>query len=68
MMKKKRPTRAEAGDVANAVLDGVSGFILTIETAYGDYPVHAVETMRKICIEAERCVDYRLISDTIKSA
>lgn len=67
MMKKKRPTRAEAGDVANAVLDGCCGLILTRETAIGDFPVHAVETMKKICIEAERCIDYSMVYNSIKS-
>ena len=41
-MHKKRPTRAETTDVANAVLDGITGLILTRETTWGDYPIHCI--------------------------
>ncbi len=59
MVHEPEPTRAEASDVANAVLDGSSALMLSQETAVGDYPVEAVAMMDQIARTIEPSLGYR---------
>jgi pyruvate kinase len=58
MVSSSRPTRAEATDVANAIMDGTDAVMLSQETAIGAYPVEAVEMMAAIAVRTEHALPY----------
>ena len=66
MITNPRPTRAEATDVFNAILDGTDAVMLSGETAAGQYPIQCVETMSRICEAAESVYDRSRIERQFK--
>lgn len=67
MMIKPIPTRAEVADIANAVLDGTDAIMLSGETALGDYPVEAVETMTRVARKIEDSFETTRVLDDDRS-
>ncbi|PLX32093.1 MAG: pyruvate kinase, partial [Clostridiales bacterium] len=61
MIRNPRPTRAEATDIANAILDGTDAIMLSGETAAGKYPVESIKTMANIARITEESINYRKV-------
>jgi len=66
MVDSPRPLRAEASDVANAVLDGTDAVMLSEETAIGNYPTEAVRVLHRVALEAEPKIDHaEMLTDSL---
>jgi len=66
MQRNPRPTRAEASDVANAILDGSDAVMLSGETAAGSYPVESVQTMHNIALSTEKALNHQEIVNYLR--
>ncbi len=67
MHHNRRPTRAEASDVANAILDGADACMLSGETAIGEYPVLAVDMMHRIMVSTEQLLKDAPLTGKVRS-
>lgn len=66
MIRNSLPTRAEACDICNAIFDGTDAVMLSGESASGNYPIEAAETMSKIAIETEANLDYTFLNRSLR--
>lgn len=67
MISAPRPTRAEASDASNAVMDGTDCIMLQGASANGTYPVEAVTELARLAAEAEKTLDYKNLFDQLRS-
>ncbi|HKM78340.1 MAG TPA: pyruvate kinase [Candidatus Bathyarchaeia archaeon] len=67
MVNNSTPTRAEVTDIANAIIDGTDGIMLSEETAVGKYPIEAVRVMKHVAAATERSLPYESILDSRQS-
>lgn len=67
MCTSKCPTRAEASDVTNAVLDGADCVMLCAETSNGQNPLTALSEIAKICCEAEKTIDHKSLYEDLRA-
>ena len=62
MCLKARPTRAEASDVANAVIDGTDCVMLSQETSHGKFPIEVLNVVNRVTREAEAAIYHRQVT------